>query len=222
MEKLDLILQDMVVGEFGKNTWLLILQRCLAVRDFDQHVESYGAQRVAAQEQNVRGAGCGREISPGSPLRDASAEVLDATAAGLLEGLGGHYARSLQKKCASPRRPLASAVDYFSAIAFYFNSCSWILEAVVPGTLQVTSGGDGWLKIRCGLRENDMGIFLKGFLSEIQGGLDGPTPVTHSKAISPGGDFIHSFVSRNVVAPAREDNAGCMAEAISSFKNTHI
>ena len=86
MEKLDFILQDMVVGEFRKNTWLLVLQRGLANRNFDQHIESYGAQRAAA-----------REIAPGSLLRDASAEVLDTIASGLLEGLGGYFARSLKK-----------------------------------------------------------------------------------------------------------------------------
>lgn len=197
MEKLDFILQDMVVGEFGKSTWLLILERCLVHRDFDQHIESYGAQRVAAQEQKLPGEGCDLDISLGSPLWDAAAEVLGTTAPCLLEGLGGRYARRLQKERASPRRPLASDADFFLAIAFYFNSCSWILGTVVPGTLQVTSGAEGWLKIRCALRENDMGAFLKGFLSEIQGGLDGPAAIIHSETTSPRGESIHSFVLRN-------------------------
>jgi len=213
MEKLDFILQDMVVGEFGKSTWHLVLERCLASRDFDQHIESYGAQRVAAQKPKMRGVGCERDLSSGSLLREASAEVLGTTASGLLEGLGGHYARNLQKKCASPRLSLTSGADFFLAAAFYFNSCSWILETVVPGTLQVTGGGDGWLKIRCALRENDMGIFLRGFLSEIQGGLDGPAAITHSETISPGGECIHSFVSRNGMANARENREDCLAGA---------
>ncbi len=200
MEKLDFILQDMVVGEFGKSTWLLVLERRLANRDFYQHIESYGAQRVAAQEQKLPCASCDPAISPGSPLWDSAAEILGTTASRLLEGLGGHYARSLQKAHASPRRPLASDADYFSAIAFYFNSCSWILAAIVPGTLQVTTGADGCLKIRCALRENHMGTFLKGFLSEVQGGEDGPAVVTHTEAINPRGETINSFVIQNGTA----------------------
>ena len=200
MEKLDFILQDMVVGELGKGTWLLVQERRHANRDFFQHIESYGAQRVAAQEQKLPGASCDLAISSGSPLWDSAAEVLGTTVSRLLEGLGAHYARSMQKGRASPRRPLAPDAECFSAIAFYFNSCSWILATVVPGTLQVTTGADGGLKIRCALRENHMGTFLKGFLSEVQGGEDGPALVTHTEAINPRGETIDSFVIQNGTA----------------------
>jgi len=209
MEKLEILLQEMVIRRCGKKSWHSILQRSLALCDFDQHIESYGTQRVAMLGKLSPVPECNRTISAGSSLLTSAAELLGMTVSGMLEELGGYYAHDLRNGT-SPPRPFTSVADYFSAAAFYYNSCSWILETIVPGSLQVTSGADGRLKIRCALRENDMGIFLKGFLSEIQGGLEGPAAITHSETISPGGDFIHSFVSRNGMANARDDRAGSL------------
>ena len=223
MEKLELILQEIVVERFGQRTWQLLLQKYHTHQGFDQHLESYGAQRVAAaarkapaaerdpaspqslRSQTVEAASCclglsGKRqdaaspdqprspgdrndwgASPGAHLLDSAAALMEMTVPGLLEELGGYYARSLQK-CDFPHRPPASDADCFPALAFYFNSCSWIMEALVPGSLQVKTIVAGRLKIQCALRENPLGVFLKGFLSEVQGG---PTAVTRAETTTP-------------------------------------
>ena len=199
----------MVVRRFGKKWWTSILQRSVALCDFDQHVESYGAQRVAAREEILPGPGCGHSTSAGSPLLDSAAEHLGMTVTGLLEELGGYYARSLRRGD-STRRPFTSDADYFSAAAIYYNSCSWILEAIVPGSLQVTSTAGGWLKIQCALRENSLWAFLTGFLSKILGGVDGPADVNHAETITLRGMPIHSFVLRNGTAIEPEHRTECL------------
>ena len=209
MEKLEKLLQEMVVRRFGKKWWTSILQRSVALCDFDQHVESYGAQRVAAREEILPGPGCGQSTSAGSPLLDSAAELLGMTVAGLLEELGGHYARSLRRGD-SPHRPFTSAADYFAAAAIYYNSCSWILEGIVPGSLQVTSTAGGWLKIQCALRENSLWAFLRGFLSKILGGVDGPADVNHAETITLRGMPIHSFVLRNGAAIEPKHQTECL------------
>ena len=209
MEKLEILLQEMVVRRFGKKCWNSILERSVALCDFDQHVESYGAQRVAAREGMSLVPECGHATPAGSLLLDSAAEVLEMTVHGLLEELGGHYAHGLRRGD-SPRRPFTSPADYFSAAAFYYNSCSWILEAIVPGSLHVTATADGWLKIQCALRENLLGAFLKGFLSAILSGLEGRADVTHAEATNPRGESIHSFVLRNGGTIEPEHRTECL------------
>ena len=192
MEKLEILLQDMVVRKFGKRRWHSIIQKSLPLCDFEQHIESYGPQRVASLDGFPPGPEGGAVPSAGSLLLDSAAEFLDTTVPAMLEQLGGNYAHSLQDS-ACPARPFTSDADYFSATAFYYNSCAWILDAVVPGSLRVNRADDGHLKIQCALRENGLWSFLKGFLSEALGGLDGPADVTHSVAPTPQGEIIHSF-----------------------------
>ena len=209
MEKLEILLQEMVVRRFGKKCWHSILQRSVALCDFEQHVESYGAQRVATREEIPPGPGCGQASSAGSPLLDSAAELLGMTVCGLLEELGGHYASSLRRGV-SPPRPFTSEADYFSAAAFYYNSCSWILEAIVPGSLQVTATAGGWLKIQCALRENCLWAFLTGFLSKILAGVDGPVEVSHAETTTLRGVPLHSFVLRNGAAIEPEHRTDCL------------
>lgn len=206
MEKLETLLQEMIVRKFGKQTWHFIIQRSLALCDFDQHIQSYGPQRVFLLEKIPPPEG-GRIVASGSRLLDSAAEHLGTTIPCLLEQLGGHYAHSLRGNVSS-RQPFTSQADYFTEAAYYYNACSWILDAVVPGSLQVTSGGDGRLEILCALREHDLGMFLKGFLAEMQGGL---AAVLHSETITPQGGIIHSFVLPNRAALEPDCRAGDLA-----------
>jgi hypothetical protein len=210
MEKLEILLQEMVVRKFGKRRWNSIIQASLPLCDFEQHIESYGPQRVAAREFFSPAPGCGQILSAGSTLMGSAADLLGTTVPDLIEELGGYFARSLQNKV-SPRRPFASEADYFSAAAFYYNSCSWILDAIVPGSLRVRSTHDAGLEIQCVLREADLRPFLKGFLSEIQGGQDGPATVTHAEATSHSGEAIESFVIRNGATLDPERRTGNLA-----------
>ena len=210
MEKLEILLQEMVVRKFGKKRWLSIIQASLPLCDFEQHIESYGPQRVAALE-TLLPVPKGRLITSNrSTLMDSAAELLDTCVPDMLEQLGGHYARSLQEGT-SPHRPFASEADYLSAAAFYFNSCSWILDAIVPGSLRVRAIPGGQLKIQCVLRERNLRMFLKGFLSEIQGGQDGPSIVTHTESSAPCGETVHTFVIRSGTALGTEHHAGHLA-----------
>jgi hypothetical protein len=210
MEKLEILLQEMVVRKFGKRRWNSIIQASLPLCDFEQHIESYGPQRVAAREFFSPAPGCGQILSAGSRLVESAAELLGTTVPGLLEALGGHFAHSLQSK-GSPRRPFASEADYFSAAAFYYNSCSWILDAIVPGSLRVRASDDAGLEIQCVLRERDLLMFLKGFLSEIRGGQDGPSIVTHTASSAPRGETVHTFVVRSGAALGTEPHARPLA-----------
>lgn len=210
MEKLEILLQEMVVRKFGKRIWHSIIQASLPLCDFEQHIESYGPQRVAALDK-LSPVTEGRLIpSNRSTLLDSAAELLDTCVPDMLEQLGGHYACSL-KDGTFPRLPFASGADYFSAAAFYYNSCSWILDAIVPGSLRVRATNDSGLKIQCVLRERDLLMFLKGFLSEIQGGQDGPSIVTHTESSAPRGETVHTFVIRSGTALGTEHHAGHLA-----------
>ena len=196
MEKLETLLQDMIVRKFGRRAWQAILEQSLALCDFDEHIESYGVQRVATMERRSPGPECVRTVFTGPLLLDSAAGLLRTTVPLMLEELGGSYARGLRDSVA-PDCSFSSSTAFFSAAAFYFNTCSWILDAIIPGSLQVRTTADGRLNIQCSLRDDDLSGFLKGFLSEIQGGLDGPPVVIHSAALDSCGETVHSFTTRN-------------------------
>lgn len=212
MEKLEILLQEMVVRRFGKKMWYSVVRRSVALGDFDQHVESYGVQRVVSTRNLPPGPDARKASPAGSPLFVSAAEILGVTVARLLEELGVSFARSLQAG-AFPRAPLASGADYFSAAAFYYNSCSWILEEVVPDSLLVTASRDGWLKVQCGLRDSSLCDFLRGFLSKILGGADGPSSVSHAETVTLRGETVHSFVMRGSSAPSPATSEACLAVA---------
>jgi len=181
MEKLESILQEMVVRKFGKRGWDIVLQRCIACHDFEQHLESYGAQRVSPASFKPREEAYGPDLSSGFHLLISAAETLGTSVSDLLEDVGEHYASNLPIP-GELAAPFASSAGFFSALAFFHTSCMWIYEILTPGSLRLATAGNGGLKIRCATREKDLGAFVKGFILEIHRRFEGSSAAIRSDA----------------------------------------
>jgi len=202
MEKLEILLQEMVVLRFGQEAWLLIQEQSLDRCDFEQHIESYGAQRLAMPDQRPVGIPSERK-SPPARLLNATAELMETTVPGVQEQLGGYYARSL-RHCEFPHCQPDAEENQLSERTNQCATCPLRVGMIVPGSLRVKAEAQGRQKIQCSLLENDQWVFLKGFLSETRRGLDGPGVLTHAETITPDGKSAHSFVIRKERGPEQE------------------
>ncbi|TSA35426.1 MAG: hypothetical protein D4R65_04625 [Verrucomicrobiaceae bacterium] len=182
MEKLGSILQEMVVRKLGKRGWTMVIQRCIACHDFEQHLESYGAQRVSPVSRWPHEEAYGADLPSGFLLLIHAAETLGETVSDLLEKVGRQYASSLPIPV-ELTDPFSSSTGFFSAMAFFHASCAWIFEILTPGSLRVTAAATGGLKIRCATREKDLGAFVKGFISEIHKRFEGSSADIRSDAL---------------------------------------
>ena len=201
MEKLESILQEMVVLRFGQEAWLLIQEQILDRCDFEQHIESYGAQRLGGQMPFDIPSD--RMSSSPSRILDATADLMETTVPGVREEIGRHFARGLHH-CEFPHCQPDSGADRSSAQANQCATCPLRVGMIVPGSLRVKAEAQGRLEIQCSLLENDQWVFLRGFLSETLEGLDGPGVLTHSETITPDGKSAHSFVIRKERGPEQE------------------
>ncbi len=195
MEKLDLILQEMLTARFGRTIGSQILDRCRESRDFAQHLDSYGTQRVGAPEQNATGTGRDLEFRSMSLLLASAAELLQTTVSSLLEELGGFAARNIPGFCSQHATP-SSAAGFFEVLAFLHSSCAGVFELISTGSFKVETSLDGSLNIQCSLWEDDLWEFLEGFFSEIQRRFEGDSSMIHSRILSPQGQMLHSFTFR--------------------------